>query len=186
MSREIVRRRHKWRSEPRLSSSPAEKRVALGYSGRGVRLRITQTFTSTEWAFCGHVPCGTVVDMVELPHKWTACASMRDNKDVPIVPSGFVHQGLIDTGVAKASNALAPDVLRSRYSLGEDWSGSAAVFFRVILLDNASLRKHLREAAQRATSTVFNEVRPDELGLQVYFTFRSVSEQAKLREEAWT
>ena len=124
--------------------------------------------------------------MVELPHKWTACASMRDNKDVPIVPSGFVHQGLIDTGVAKASNALAPDVLRSRYSLGEDWSGSAAVFFRVILLDNASLRKHLREAAQRVTSTVFNEVRPDELGLQVHFTFRSVSEQAKLREEAWT
>ncbi len=111
---------------------------------------------------------------------------MRDNDDVSIVPSGFVHQGLIDTGVARAANALAPDVVRIRYSVGEDWNGSPAVFFRVVLSDNASLRKHLREATQRVTSTVFLEVRPDELGLQRYFNFRSVSEQAKLQEEAWT
>jgi hypothetical protein len=110
----------------------------------------------------------------------------RDNEVVAIVPSGFVHQGRIETGVARASRALAPDVVRIRYSLGEDWSGSAAVFFRVVLSDSASRRNHLREAAQRVSSTVFNEVRPDELGLQPYFNFRGVSEQAELREEAWT
>ena len=132
------------------------------------------------------MPCGTVVDMVELLGRWTACASSRDNKDVLIVPSGSVRQGLIDIGVARAADALAPDAVRIRYSAGEDWNGSPAVFFRVVLSDNASLRKHLREATQRVTSTVFDEVRPDKLGLQRYVNFRSVSEQAKLQEEAWT
>jgi hypothetical protein len=109
---------------------------------------------------------------------------MRNNEIVPIVASGFVHQGKINTGVIRASNALTPDVVRIRYSLGEDWSGSAAVFFRVVLTDNAS-RNRLRDASQRVASTVLNEVRPEQLGLQAYFNFRSVSEQEHLREESW-
>lgn len=77
--------------------------------------------------------------MVELPDRWTACASIRDNNDVSIVPSGFVHQGLIDIGVARAANALAPHAVRIRYSVGGDWIGSPAVFFRAVLSDKASL-----------------------------------------------
>jgi len=77
---------------------------------------------------------------------------------VPIVPSGFVHQKRIETAVARASRALAPDVIRIRYNFGEDWSGSAAVFFRVVLSDDASRRKQLRVAAQRVASTILNEV----------------------------
>jgi len=82
--------------------------------------------------------------------------------------------------VARAAKALAPDVVRIRYSLGEDWSGSGAVFFRVVLSDNASRPGHLREISTRVTSTVFNAVKPDELGLEAYFNFRSASEQAEL------
>ena len=110
----------------------------------------------------------------------------RDNRNMVTVPSVFVHQGKIEKAVARAAKALAPDVVRNRYSLGEDWSGSGAVFFRVVLSDNASHPSHLREISTRVRSTVFNAVKPDELGLQWYFNFRSASEQAELKEPTWT
>ena len=97
----------------------------------------------------------------------------------------FVHQGKIEKAVARAAKALAPDVVRIRYSLGEDWSGSGAVFFRVLLSDSASHPSNLREIATRVKSTVFNAVKPDELGLEAYFNFRSASEQAELKELIW-
>ncbi|MCC6368020.1 MAG: hypothetical protein IT165_31230 [Bryobacterales bacterium] len=99
--------------------------------------------------------------------------------------SGFVYQQRIDQGVTSAARALAPDVVRIRYSFGEDWSGSDAIFFRVLLSDEASRRDRLRAVAREVTSTVFREVAPDELGLQAYFNFRSAAEQAQLKEEAW-
>lgn len=75
--------------------------------------------------------------------------------------------------------------MRIRYDLGEDWSGDGAVFFRVLLKDSASKRPHLREVARRVSAKVLSEVQPQELGLQAYFNFRSESEQASLKEEAW-
>jgi hypothetical protein len=104
---------------------------------------------------------------------------------VALVPGSFVHQGKIETAVERAATALAPEVVRIRYSFGEDWSGAGAVFFRVVLTDSASRRNHLREIAKRVSTTLFSEVKPDELGLQVYFNFRSASEQAKLQEPTW-
>lgn len=102
-----------------------------------------------------------------------------------IVTSPFVHQQRIAKGVAKASQVLSPDVVHIRYSLDEDWSGSGAVFFRILLSDQASDRAKLREVARRVSATLVNEVQPDQLGLQAYSNFRSQSEQAKLQEEAW-
>jgi hypothetical protein len=64
---------------------------------------------------------------VRIRSRWTSRTNTRDNEVVPIVPSAFVHQERIDTGVTKASRALALEVVRIRYTLGEDWSGSAAV-----------------------------------------------------------
>ncbi len=104
---------------------------------------------------------------------------------MPVVPSGFVHQQRIAQGVARATDALSREVVRIRYDLGEDWSGDGAVFFRVLLKDSASERPHLREVARRVAAKIFHEVQPQELGLQAYFNFRSESEQATLREEAW-
>ncbi|MEZ5401806.1 MAG: hypothetical protein R2729_19185 [Bryobacteraceae bacterium] len=102
------------------------------------------------------------------------------------VTSGYAHQERIAQGVANATTALAADVARIRYELGEDWSGGGAVFFRVLLKDSASKRSHLREVARRVVSKISSEVQPGELGLQAYFNFRSESEQARLNEEAWT
>ncbi|MBK7926419.1 MAG: hypothetical protein IPJ98_02705 [Bryobacterales bacterium] len=104
---------------------------------------------------------------------------------MPLVPSGYVHQTRITEGVEKASAALATDVVRIRYELGENWTGEDAVFFRVLLRNTASQRPKLREVARRVSATVLREVRPQELGLQAYFSFRSEAEQDALKEEAW-
>ncbi|MBY0508122.1 MAG: hypothetical protein K2X03_29685 [Bryobacteraceae bacterium] len=101
------------------------------------------------------------------------------------VRSGALQQSRIADGVESAAAALSSDVVRIRYNLGEDWSGESAVFFRVLLKDASTKRPNLRVVARRVSDTIFREVGPQELGLQAYFNFRSESEQATLKEEAW-
>ena len=96
-----------------------------------------------------------------------------------------MDEAQIEAGAQRAVQALAPDVVRIRYSLGEDWTGDPSVFFRVVLSKEASREEHLGETARRIESSIRNEVNPDELGLYAYFTFRSESEEAANREAAW-
>jgi hypothetical protein len=103
-----------------------------------------------------------------------------------IVLNPYVHQAKINKAVAEAGDALKPDVVRIRYSFDEDWSGSPAVFFKVVLSDEASHIDRLGEAAERVRTTVLDDLKPYELGLEAYFNFRSASEQAELQEEAWS
>jgi len=110
----------------------------------------------------------------------------RDNRSVPIVPSGFVNHRSITAGVERAAKALSADVVRIRYDFGGDWMGSPSVFFRIVLTDKASRPENLREVAQRVTVKIMNEAKTDQTGLRAYFNFRSQSEQAKLKEPAWT
>ena len=101
------------------------------------------------------------------------------------VVNGFVNQQQIEKAVARAEKALGPDVVRIRYDLRDDWSGTPALFFRVVLSDRASRRDHLHKTTQKIKSKILDEARPHELGLEAYFNFRSVSEQKELQEEAW-
>jgi hypothetical protein len=104
---------------------------------------------------------------------------------VPIVPNGYVNQALIESGVERAVQALAPDVVRIRYSFGNDWTGDPSVFFKIVLSDEASSRKNLSEVVERARQTLRNETGVDESGLHSYFRFRSLSEAAQFKEAAW-
>jgi len=104
---------------------------------------------------------------------------------VPILPKGFGYQSQIASAVKKAEKALAPDVVRIRHNLGEDWSGDPAIFFRIVLLNRASREAQLWKTTERVTNTILKEVKPDELDLLAYFDFRNVSEQAELKEESW-
>lgn len=104
---------------------------------------------------------------------------------MPTIHRGLVHEHQIDEAVRRAENALHPDVVRIRYSFGDDWSGEEAVFFRVLLADSASERGRLRDTARKASMMITQEVQPDSLGLQSYFNFRSQSEQEQLGEPAW-
>jgi len=104
---------------------------------------------------------------------------------VPIVSKGFVNQSQIASAVKRAARALAPDVVRIRYSLDGDWTGEPSVFFRVVLSDEASAETDLSGVAQRIALKILNEVKAEELGLNPYFNYRSFSEQAELQEAAW-
>jgi hypothetical protein len=104
---------------------------------------------------------------------------------VPIVPAGFVHQGKVEEAVRRAENALRPDVVLIRYSIGDDWSGDPSIFFRILLSDEASRPDRLQQVAQRVGERIVDEVRSDEFGFHAYFNFRSKSEQDKLQEPAW-
>ena len=87
--------------------------------------------------------------------------------------------------VDRIARDLAPDVVRIRLNVSRDWSQDPAIYFRVILSDEASLGDRLADVAGRVRSTLFDELRLDELDHYPYFRFRSQSEQAKLREKAW-
>jgi hypothetical protein len=53
-------------------------------------------------------------------------------------PSGWVNQAQIASSVKRAEAALAPDVVRIRYSFGNDWTGDPSIFFRIVLSDDSS------------------------------------------------
>ena len=101
------------------------------------------------------------------------------------VPSALVHQGRIDKAVRQAEAQLTPDVARIRHSIEDDWSGEPAIYFRVLLADAASREDRLRAITERVREVVMGRVDPYEYGLTPYFRFRSVSEQAELRDRAW-
>jgi hypothetical protein len=79
---------------------------------------------------------------------------------------------------------LAAEVVRIGYDIGADWVGNTAIFFTVILTDNASRPENLREVTERVSRRITTETRIDQTGLQAYFSFRSQSEQAKFKEPA--
>ena len=87
--------------------------------------------------------------------------------------------------VDRIASDLAPDVVHIRMRVGYDWSDHPAIYFRVILSDEASQRDRLLEVIQRVRGMVRNELGFDELEHYPYFRFRSKSEQAQLRDPAW-
>jgi hypothetical protein len=91
----------------------------------------------------------------------------------------------IVTGVDKATKALAPDVVRVRFSIDDDWSGDESIFFRVVLSDEASEIGRLYDVSQRVQAAIEDEVKAQELGLQTYFNFRSLSETKQLKDASW-
>jgi hypothetical protein len=90
----------------------------------------------------------------------------------------------INAAVSEVVRLLAPDVVHIRYDIGQDWSGDWAIFFRVVLSDEAS-NKRLREVATEVVWRLSDRLDYSSMGLFPYHNFRSVSEQAVLREEAW-
>jgi len=102
------------------------------------------------------------------------------------IPRAFAQQGQFAAAVEEVERQLHPRAVRIRYSLGHDWSGDPAVFFRIILPDDASRRDHLLSTANEISTTVVERIEPlEQWGVLPYFSFRSQSEQAQLNEPAW-
>ena len=111
--------------------------------------------------------------------------SSREGEHPVIIPRGYVDEKQIADGVQRAEAALAPEVVRIRYNLGEDWSGDPSIFFRVLITDEAAESGEWREFERRVEETVLREAHVYELVLLPYLTYRTVSEQALLKEKTW-
>jgi hypothetical protein len=99
--------------------------------------------------------------------------------------AGLVNQSEIETAVRKVERDFAPDVVRIRHSFGEDSLGAPAIFFRILIRDEAAPVDHLKELAQPVSKALMNETRTNENDLNAYFRYRRVSEQQKLADPAW-
>jgi hypothetical protein len=102
-----------------------------------------------------------------------------------LTASGFVHPRAIDSAVRSVEDRFSSQIARIGHSFGEDATGFPSIFFRVLVRDEAAPAVRLRELAQRLAVELMNEAKTDENGLHAYFDFRSVSEQAKLRDPDW-
>jgi hypothetical protein len=100
-------------------------------------------------------------------------------------PSAIAKQPQINAAVSEVVGLLSPDVVHIRYDIAQDWSGDWAVFFRVVLSDEASRPPRLREIAAEVVARLAERLDFSSMGLLSYHNFRNVSEQAALREEAW-
>ena len=99
-------------------------------------------------------------------------------------PSAVTRQPEISAAVSEVIRLSAPDVVHIRFDIGRDWSGDWAIFFRVLLSDEAS-KKRLREVATQVVWRLAELLDFESMGVLPYHNFRSVSEQDVLREEAW-
>ena len=59
------------------------------------------------------------------------------------------QQAQLDQAIADMKPALGPDVVCLTYTLGQDWTGDNAIFFRIVLSDRASRRDELHKATEQ-------------------------------------
>ena len=102
-----------------------------------------------------------------------------------IVPTELAKEPQIDAAVTEVVSQLSPSVRRIRYDIEQDWTGQWAIFFRVLLSDDASKPGNLRQIVPRIIWTMSERLNLPDLGMFPYFNFRSETEQALLREPAW-
>lgn len=100
------------------------------------------------------------------------------------LPSAVTKQAEIQEAIDQLERNLAPDAVRIRYEIGEDWSGQWAIFFRVVLGDDAAERR-LRDVADRIVWGLAGQLDFPGMGVFPYHNFRSASEQEALQEPAW-
>jgi hypothetical protein len=103
---------------------------------------------------------------------------------MPILPAGVMKQAEIAAAVAEVERSLAPDVAHIFYKIDTDWSDEWAIYFRVVLSDDAG-ENRLRQVVANVESRLSDVLDFQALGLRSYHNFRSVSEQAALREDVW-
>lgn len=107
----------------------------------------------------------------------------RDNEGV-IIPRAVAHQAQFLGAIAQV--ALPPQVLNLTPRLGTDWDGESAVFFQVILADNAVPRPQLLEFTKQISQAIIRQIRPlEEWGVLPYFNFLTQTEQARMKEPTW-
>jgi hypothetical protein len=103
-----------------------------------------------------------------------------------IITRVVLNEADLDRRVKAVARKLAPDVVRIRYEITLDSTDDEAIYFRILLSDDASREERRREVTKRVESELSKRLKLDDLGLMWYPSFRSESEQAMLKEPAWS
>jgi hypothetical protein len=87
--------------------------------------------------------------------------------------------------VDRVARDLAPDVVRIRLNVRDDWPDHPALYFRVILSDEASGPDRLLDVTRRVRQKLYEDLQLAELEYFPHYRYRSRSELAELRDPAW-
>jgi hypothetical protein len=104
---------------------------------------------------------------------------------MPLLARGISQVAKLQEELNRLSHVKIPGVVKWRYTLGEDWTRDPAIFFWIILTDAAAAGK------LSATTSTFRKKVTDRIDfandwdLHPYFNFRSLSEQAMLKDEVY-
>ena len=104
------------------------------------------------------------------------------------IAKAFAHQTQFLAIVDQVASSLLPEVAEVISTLGTDWDGESAVFFKVILKDNAIPRSELLAFTNQVSWTIIQQVSPlEEWGVLPYFRFLTQAEYARVKEiePAW-
>jgi len=91
----------------------------------------------------------------------------------------------LDQKVEETATKFPGEVVGIRYSIGSDWNGDPAIFFRVLLSDAASRQGTLADVTGRVGTALFDDLQLAESDYTPYFYFRSKAEQDKMKDPEW-
>ncbi len=103
-----------------------------------------------------------------------------------ILPAAYKRPAEFAAEVAEVEKRLKPQVVRIRHYFDDDATGEPAVFFLVVLSDEASRLEILRDTTKRIEDEIERSVEPSyKWDVLPYFRYRSESEQSHLNSPAW-
>jgi hypothetical protein len=96
-----------------------------------------------------------------------------------------VHEDTqVEEAVRKVEAEMKPDVVRIRHSIRQDWADDWAIYFRVLLSDDAAEHRlgPITREVERRLDQLLDFAK---LGVFAYHRYRSESEQAKYKDKEW-
>ena|SRR5689334_485944 len=101
-----------------------------------------------------------------------------------MMPPAVFQDTEIEDAVRKVESELRPDVVQIRYDIRQDWRDEWAIYFRVVLSDEAADNRLVptAETVERRLDELLDFPR---LGVFAYHNYRSESEQAVLKDKGW-
>ena len=102
------------------------------------------------------------------------------------MPSAMLQESDMDKAVKAAAKKLAPDVQWIRYDVTSDWSRDRADFLPNHAIGRGQQRNEARKDSQAREGTLSEKLQLDDSDLLSYFSYRSRSEQAMIKESAWS
>lgn len=100
-----------------------------------------------------------------------------------LMPSDVTKQPQIEAAVREIVNGFRAHVINITFEIGKDWSGDRAIFFHVLLSDQASKGVMLGRVTTEVRGRLAEMLRGLNIRLIGYSDFRSESELAELQKE---